>query len=83
MEYQSVYCEYLIQFENYSFVVLAENSQELYDIIALRLNKKYGHQYCSAENLILQQLHGKFNTYYDVDENEMPREGVIKASLKL
>ena len=71
--------EFIVEFRNLKFLVSCENKSELLQNISENIHKKLG-QNIPAHKLQLQQFHQRFLQYYDVDENEMPKEGVLLAS---
>lgn len=74
--------EFLIQHSSTSFLVNTDNRVDLDLLICRRLAaKSNGREEFSPILLQLSQLHQIFNCYYDVDADELPREGIVRVTV--
>ena len=72
--------EYIIEFDSVKFLVSASTRTELDTKVAVKINHHapFG---VDVARVKLQQYHPKFSTYYDIEDGDMPNEGVLLAAM--
>jgi len=73
--------EYIVKYKSVKFLINVNSVKELVEKICNKLNndKKFVNKVYTEENIKISQHHAKFDEFFDIDYNALPREGVLNV----